>query len=72
MDVTNGEQYSEWFLDLNSKGEVPVLKHDALVVPASGHIISYLEDNIVGGILNRCFMQIVHNNDSMMIACRLW
>lgn len=51
VDVTNGEQYSEWFLEMNSKGEVPVLKHDALIVPASGHIISYLEDNIVGGMV---------------------
>lgn len=50
IDVASGEQYSEWFLELNSKGEVPVLQHDALIVPASGRIISYLEDNILGGI----------------------
>lgn len=50
IDVASSEQYSEWFLDLNSKGEVPVLQHDALIVPASGRIISYLEDNIHGGI----------------------
>lgn len=49
MDITNGEQYSKWFLAMNPKAEVPVLKHDTLIVPESGRIISYLEENFPDG-----------------------
>lgn len=49
VDITNGEQYSKWFLAMNPKAEVPVLKHDTLLVPESGRIISYLEENFPDG-----------------------
>jgi len=48
IDVTNGEQYSQWFLELNPKGEVPVLQDGTLIVPESGRIISYIEDHYQG------------------------
>ena len=51
IDTANGEQYSQWFLELNPKAEVPVLQNGQLVVPESGRIISYLENNIIGGKL---------------------
>jgi len=48
VDVTNGEQYSQWFLELNPKGDIPVLQDGTLVVPESGRIISYIEDHYQG------------------------
>ncbi|KAJ6641865.1 Ganglioside-induced differentiation-associated protein 1 [Pseudolycoriella hygida] len=48
VDVTNGEQYSQWFLELNPKGEVPVLQDGTLIIPESGRIISYIEDHFQG------------------------
>ncbi|XP_059614882.1 ganglioside-induced differentiation-associated protein 1 [Phlebotomus argentipes] len=45
VNVAAGEQYSPWFLDLNPKGEVPVLKIGSLVVPESAQIINYVERN---------------------------
>lgn len=49
MNITNGEQYSQWFLEMNPKAEVPVLRNGTLIVPESGRIISYLEENFKGG-----------------------
>nr|NP_001261437.1 Gdap1, isoform B [Drosophila melanogaster]AGB94132.1 Gdap1, isoform B [Drosophila melanogaster] len=43
VDLCNGEQYSNWFLNLNPKGDVPVLQDGALVIPSSTHIINYVE-----------------------------
>lgn len=34
---------------MNPKAEVPVLQHDTLIVPESGRIISYLEENFPDG-----------------------
>ncbi|XP_055686597.1 ganglioside-induced differentiation-associated protein 1 [Lutzomyia longipalpis] len=45
VNVAAGEQYTPWFLDLNPKGEVPVLKIGSLVVPESAQIINYVERN---------------------------
>lgn len=45
LDVTNGEQYSDWFLELNPKGELPVLQDGVLIVPESAKILNYLEEN---------------------------
>ncbi|GAB0089906.1 ganglioside-induced differentiation-associated protein 1 [Sergentomyia squamirostris] len=45
INVAAGEQYSPWFLNLNPKGEVPVLKIGSLVVPESAQIINYAERN---------------------------
>ena len=43
IDLSNGEQYSSWFLNLNPKGNVPVLQDGCFIVPDSAHIINYLE-----------------------------
>ncbi|KPJ07183.1 Ganglioside-induced differentiation-associated protein 1 [Papilio machaon] len=43
VDITKGEQYSPWFLELNPRGEVPVLKVRNEVIPDSTRIIDYLE-----------------------------
>ncbi|KAH8269998.1 hypothetical protein KR018_001966 [Drosophila ironensis] len=48
VDLCNGEQYSNWFLNLNPKGDVPVIQDGALIVPNSTHIINYLESKFRG------------------------
>ncbi|XP_031616589.1 ganglioside-induced differentiation-associated protein 1 [Contarinia nasturtii] len=47
VDVSNGEQCSNWFMQMNPKMDVPVLQNDMLVVPSSNQIIHYLEANFV-------------------------
>lgn len=47
VDVSDGEQYSNWFMQMNPKMDVPVLQNDTLIVPSSNQIISYLEANFV-------------------------
>ncbi|KAH8402883.1 hypothetical protein KR222_009138 [Zaprionus bogoriensis] len=49
IDLSNGEQFSNWFLSLNPKGDVPVLRDGVLVVPNSSHIINYVEAKFRGG-----------------------
>lgn len=44
-----GEQYSDWFLELNAKAEVPVLKNGSLIIPVSAQIINYIEKNYTNG-----------------------
>ncbi|CAD7003118.1 unnamed protein product [Ceratitis capitata] len=54
IDLANGEQYSAWFLNLNPKGDVPVLQDGTFVIPNSNHIISYLDNKFrkdVHGVL---------------------
>ncbi|EDW69281.1 ganglioside-induced differentiation-associated protein 1 isoform X1 [Drosophila virilis] len=48
VDLCNGEQYSNWFLNLNPKGDVPVLQDGAFIIPNSPHIISYVETKFRG------------------------
>ncbi|CAB3251651.1 unnamed protein product [Arctia plantaginis] len=43
VDITKGEQYSSWFLDINPRGEIPVLKVKDQVIPDSTRILDYLE-----------------------------
>ncbi|XP_053686539.1 ganglioside-induced differentiation-associated protein 1 [Sabethes cyaneus] len=45
VDVVNDEQFSEWFLELNPRGELPVLQNGLLVVAGSTRILDYLEEN---------------------------
>ncbi|XP_065075639.1 ganglioside-induced differentiation-associated protein 1 [Ochlerotatus camptorhynchus] len=45
IDVANDEHFSEWFLELNPRGELPVLQKGLLVVPGSSPILAYLEEN---------------------------
>lgn len=47
VDVSNGEQCSNWFMQMNPKMDVPVLRNETLIVPSSNQIISYLEANFV-------------------------
>lgn len=48
IDVSNGEQCSQWFMQMNPKMDVPVLQNETLIVPSSSQIISYLEANFIG------------------------
>ncbi|XP_050351448.1 ganglioside-induced differentiation-associated protein 1 [Nymphalis io] len=43
IDITKGEQYSPWFLEINPRGEIPVLKVNKSVIPDSTRILDYLE-----------------------------
>lgn len=43
VDITKGEQYSSWFLDINPRGEIPVLKVKEESIPDSTRILDYLE-----------------------------
>ncbi|XP_014271167.1 ganglioside-induced differentiation-associated protein 1 isoform X2 [Halyomorpha halys] len=49
VDITSGENYKPWFLDINPRGEVPVLKDGVKIIPDSSRIIDYLEDNFSNG-----------------------
>ncbi|EDW18618.1 ganglioside-induced differentiation-associated protein 1 isoform X1 [Drosophila mojavensis] len=48
VDLCNGEQYSSWFLNLNPKGDVPVLQDGAFIIPNSPQIINYVESKFRG------------------------
>ncbi|KAG6462712.1 ganglioside-induced differentiation-associated protein 1 [Manduca sexta] len=43
VDITKGEQYSSWFLEINPRGEIPVLKVKHELIPDSTRILDYLE-----------------------------
>lgn len=45
----SGEQYKPWFLQINPRGEVPVLQDTGKIIPDSARIIDYLEDNFSNG-----------------------
>ncbi|XP_075225050.1 ganglioside induced differentiation associated protein 1 [Lycorma delicatula] len=49
VDITRGEQYQSWFLEINPRGEVPVLVDGVKTIPDSARIIDYLEDNFSNG-----------------------
>ena len=49
VDIAKGEQYKEWFLQINPRGEVPVLQDTGKIIPDSSRIIDYLEDNFSNG-----------------------
>lgn len=49
VNVSIGEQYSDWFLELSNRGEVPVLKNGPLIVATGAQIINYVETNFSGG-----------------------
>lgn len=50
IDITKGEQYSPWFLEINPRGEIPVLKVNNTVIPDSTRILDYLELYLDQGI----------------------
>jgi len=43
VDITSGENYSEWFLGINPRGLIPVLVDDGAVHIESNDILMYLE-----------------------------
>ncbi|XP_038223287.1 ganglioside-induced differentiation-associated protein 1 isoform X2 [Zerene cesonia] len=43
IDITKGEQYSSWFLEINPRGEIPVLKVNNSIIPDSTRILDFLE-----------------------------
>ena len=45
IDLSKSEQYQRWFLEMNPKGEVPVLKHGQEVVVDSYNILKYIDQN---------------------------
>lgn len=49
VNIVKGEQYKPWFLEINPRGEVPVLKDGVKIIPDSARIIDYLEDNFSNG-----------------------
>lgn len=50
VNIVKGEQYKPWFLEINPRGEVPVLKDGVKIIPDSARIIDYLEDNFSNGL----------------------
>ncbi|KAF5270006.1 hypothetical protein FQR65_LT05805 [Abscondita terminalis] len=49
VNLVKEVQYESWFLKLNPRGEIPVLQDTGKVIPDSGRIIDYLEDNFSNG-----------------------
>lgn len=49
VNIRKGEQFEPWFLHINPKGEVPVLQDGVKIIPDSGRILDYLEDNFSNG-----------------------
>lgn len=49
VNLGKGDQYQPWYLKLNPRGEVPVFKDGVKVIPDSGRILDYLEDNFSNG-----------------------
>ena len=43
LNQTAGEQYQRWYLEMNPRGQVPVLKHGERVVTESARILEYID-----------------------------
>lgn len=54
VNIFRGAQHEPWFLQINPKGEVPVLLDTGKIIPDSGRIIDYLEDNFSNGKIHIC------------------
>ncbi|XP_059053915.1 ganglioside-induced differentiation-associated protein 1 [Achroia grisella] len=50
VDITKGEQYSSWFLEINPRGEIPVLKVKDEIISDSTRIMDYLELYLDSGL----------------------
>ncbi|XP_049777453.1 ganglioside-induced differentiation-associated protein 1 [Schistocerca cancellata] len=53
VNITKGEQFEPWFLHINPRGEIPVLQDGVKIIPDSGRILDYLEDNFSNGDTRR-------------------
>lgn len=65
INLTKGEQYQPWFLRINPRGEVPVLKDGVRIIPDSGRILDYLEDNFSNGLYAVCCREPYDNTSSL-------
>ncbi len=69
VDITTGENYSEWFLGINPRGLIPVLVDDGAVHIESNDILIYLENKFSGprlipeGGLREMELLLKHEND---------
>uniref|UniRef100_A0A0A9XY69 Ganglioside-induced differentiation-associated protein 1 n=1 Tax=Lygus hesperus TaxID=30085 RepID=A0A0A9XY69_LYGHE len=45
VNIANGEQYQQWYLEVNPRGEVPAIKDGNKTIPDSMKIINHLEEN---------------------------
>ncbi|KAF6203344.1 hypothetical protein GE061_003762 [Apolygus lucorum] len=45
VNIASGEQYQQWYLEVNPRGEVPAIKDGNKTIPDSMKIINYLEEN---------------------------
>lgn len=45
VNLRDGENFKPWFMKMNPKGEVPVLKDDTKIIPDSEKIIEYLDEH---------------------------
>uniref|UniRef100_A0A336M4W4 CSON003502 protein n=2 Tax=Culicoides sonorensis TaxID=179676 RepID=A0A336M4W4_CULSO len=43
LDVSNGEQFSEWFIQLSPHGDIPVLQDGLFIIPETTKILYYLD-----------------------------
>lgn len=67
IDVSNGEQFASWFLNLNPKGEVPVLQDGCFIIPDSAHIIGYLENKYSKGMVTQVQVYFVYWMNSNLL-----
>ncbi|ELT91680.1 hypothetical protein CAPTEDRAFT_166789 [Capitella teleta] len=51
VNLSNGETYAPWFMKLNPKGQVPVLKDGDTVIDDSAEIAAYLDKHYGGQLL---------------------
>lgn len=50
IDITKGEQYSSWFLEINPRGEIPVLKVENTIIPDSHELSVSDEQNKINAV----------------------
>lgn len=43
LDVASGEQFSEWFLKMSPRGDIPVLQDALIIVPEATKIFQYID-----------------------------
>lgn len=61
VDILGGENYKPCYLEINPRGEVPVLRDGVKVIPDSNRIVDYLEDNFSNGKLVVCYLLFIRN-----------
>ena len=46
VDLVAREQHQRWYLEMNPRGEVPVLKHGSSIVTESTKILEYVDQHL--------------------------